>query len=87
MNNLVREITRLVKIDLRRIVKVEQVKYSKYFLNRPVYNLHKKGKIRFFTRGNEAVQLTDEHGLKYIIGTQQPNLLRETIQNQLSGVN
>ena len=79
--------SRLVKIDLRRIVKVEQIKYSKYLLNRPVYNLHKKGKIRFYTRGNDAIQLTDEQGLRYIVGTQQPNLLRETIQNQLSVVN
>ena len=61
--------TRLVKIDLNSIVKVEKGKYSRYFLNNPVYNLHQKGAIRFYTSGNDAIYLTDRDGLVYIIGT------------------
>jgi hypothetical protein len=61
--------TRLVKIDLNSIVKVEKGKYSRYFLNNPVYNLHQKGAIRFYTSGNEAIHLTDRDGLVYIIGS------------------
>jgi hypothetical protein len=63
--------SRKVKIDLNNIVDVKQVKYSKYLLNRPVYNLHFKNKIRFFTQGNDAVEITDKEGLKYRIGSQK----------------
>ncbi len=62
--------TRLVKIDLNSIVKVERTKYSSYIINNPVYNLHTKGKIRFYAGGKEAISLTDRDGLEYIIGTQ-----------------
>ena len=79
--------SRRVKIDLKSIEKVRIIPYSKYLLNRPVYNLHRKGKIRFFTRGNDAVELTDKDGLKYVIGTQQPTHLKESILNQQSNVN
>lgn len=77
---------RRIKIDLSGIRSVQQVKYSKYLFNRPVYNLHRKGKIRFYTRGNDAVELTDETGLKYIIGSQQVGQLKESIGFQLSNV-
>jgi hypothetical protein len=63
--------SRKVKIDLHNIVDVKKVKYSKYLLNRPVYNLHYKNKIRFFTQGNDALELTDKDGLKYRIGSQR----------------
>ncbi len=63
--------SRKVKIDLSGIVNVKKVKYSKYLLNRPIYNLHFKNKIRFFTQGSDAVELTDKDGLKYRIGTQK----------------
>ncbi len=79
--------SRRVKIDVGSIVSVRHIPYSKYLLNRPVYNLHRRGKIRFFTRGNDAIELTDKDGLIYIIGTQQATHLRESIQNQLSVVN
>lgn len=75
---------RKVKIDLGSIASVKVVKYSRYLLNRPVYNLHRRGRIRFFTRGNDAVELTDREGLKYIIGTQQAVMLKEMITAQLS---
>ncbi len=63
--------TRLVKIDLNSIVKVEKAPYSTYFLNNPVYNLHRKGTIKFYAGGKDAVKLTDRDGLIYIIGTQR----------------
>jgi hypothetical protein len=63
--------SRKVKIDLNNIVEVKQVKYSNYMLNRPVYNLHFKNKIRFFTQGNDAIEITDKEGLKYRIGSQK----------------
>lgn len=73
-NNLILDglwTSRKVKIDLGSIVSVKKVPYSKYLLNRPVYNLHFKNKIRFFTQGNDAVELADKDGLQYIIGSQR----------------
>jgi len=67
--------TRVVKIDLKNIVSCEKVKYSKFMLNRAVYNLHLKGKIKFFTSGTYAVELIDKEGLKYRIGTQRADEL------------
>ncbi|MFI5158113.1 MAG: hypothetical protein ACHQF4_04565 [Sphingobacteriales bacterium] len=65
--------TRLVKIDFNSIIKAEKGEYSRYLFNNPVYNLHSKGTIRFYTGGKEAIHLTDRDGLVYIIGSQHPN--------------
>ena len=76
--------SRKIKIDSTSIVSAKKVKYSKYFLNRSVYNLHVKGTIRFYTRGVEAVELTDKDGLIYLIGSQKASELVRVIQNKLS---
>jgi len=76
--------TRLVKIDLNSIVKVEKGTYSRYFFNNPVYNLHKKGTIRFYTSGNDAIHLTDRDGLVYIIGSQRANELERAIREEMN---
>jgi hypothetical protein len=48
-----------------------------------VYNLHQKGKIRFYASGKEAIYLTDRDGLVYIIGTQHPEELEAAILNEM----
>ncbi|MFZ4263338.1 hypothetical protein ACFRAE_14960 [Sphingobacterium sp. HJSM2_6] len=75
--------TSLVKIDLNSIVKAEKDRYSSYFFNNPVYNLHKNGKIRFYSGGKDAVWLTDKDGLIYVIGSQHPVQLLQAIQKAL----
>lgn len=75
--------SRKVKIDIKSIVKVEKVKYSKYIWNRAVYNLHYKGIIKFYTRGDDAVKLTDRDGLVYLIGTQKSEELYRVIKHNL----
>lgn len=72
--------TSLVKIDLNSIVNVEKKPYSSYFFNNPVYNLHKNGKIRFYSDGRDAVWLTDKDGLIYIIGTQRADELVKAVK-------
>lgn len=76
--------TRLVKIDLSCIVKIEKKPYSKYSFNNPVYNLHKNGKIRFYSGGKDAVWLTDRDGLVYIIGTHRQEELYRAVQKSKS---
>ncbi len=75
--------TRKVKIDLKNIVKSEVVKYSKILFNRPVYNLHIRGKVKFFTHGNYAVELTDKDGLRYRVGSQRFEELNRIIQEKI----
>jgi hypothetical protein len=77
--------TRKVKIDLNSIVKVEKGTYSRYLFNNPVYNLHTKGTIRFYTAGNDAIHLTDRDGLVYIIGSQHVNEFYRAIMEEIKG--
>lgn len=74
---------RKVKIDLSSIKEVKKIKYSRFFFNRAVYNLHLKGAIHFYTRGKECVQLTDKDGLKYLIGSQKPSELLHVLNEQI----
>ena len=74
---------RKVKIDLKSIRKCEKVLYSKFFLNRSVYNLHFKGTIRFYTRGSDAVKLTDKDGQVYLVGSQKSEELARIINTTL----
>jgi hypothetical protein len=76
--------SRKIKIDTGSIVSAKKVQYSKYFLNRAVYNLHLKGTIRFYTRGIDAVELIDKDGLVYLIGSQKSEELARVIQKKLA---
>lgn len=78
--------SRLVKIDLFNVVKVELKPYSAFVFNNPVYNLHKNGRIRFYSGSKYAVWLTDNEGLIYIIGSHKAEELANAIvkaQNEL----
>lgn len=74
---------RKVKIDLSSIQSVELISYSKYYVRRPVYNLHRKGRIHFYTRGKYALLLTDKDGLEYVVGTQRPEEFFESVKIEL----
>lgn len=76
--------TRLVKINLDNIVKVERTKYSSYIINNPVYNLHTNGKIKFYAGGKEAISLIDRDGLEYLIGTQCPEEFENAIRKEMA---
>jgi hypothetical protein len=79
--------TRKVKIDLNSIVTVERTKYSPYHLNNPVYNLHMKGVVKFYTVGNEAIKLVDKDGLVYLIGTQKADEFYRIVHEQITNRN
>ena len=74
--------TKKVKIDLRNIVKIEKIMLNNNMLNNPVYNLHYKGTIRFYTGGKEAVKITDKEGLMYLIGTQKAEELSRALNER-----
>ncbi len=75
--------TKLVKIDLNSIDRVERHPYSKFLISNPVYNLHKNGTIRFYAGGKDAVYLYDKEGFTYIIGTQHANELLHRIKDAM----
>ena len=62
---------RIVKIDLNNITEIKKISYTNIALKQAVYNLHKQGIIRFYSSGNEAVEITDKDGLTYRIGTKK----------------
>ena len=74
---------RKVKIDLSSIEKVRKSEYSRFFFNKSVYNLHRKGTIRFYTRGKECVELVDKDGLIYLIGSQRIDELTKVLEEAI----
>jgi hypothetical protein len=66
---------RLVRIDILGIESVRKVRLKPSFFNRPVYNLHSNGRIRFYTYGPDAIEITMRDGLVYRVGTQRPEEL------------
>ena len=75
--------SRKIKIDTASLVSAKKVNYSKYLINLSVYNLHLNGTVRFYTRGNDAIKITDKDGLIYLIGSQKAEELSRVINNKL----
>lgn len=73
---------RKVKIDFSTIVYIRKGRYKLNLFRRAVYNLHSKGVIRFYTSGQEFVELKDTAGFTYRIGTQRSNEFLNVLQAQ-----
>lgn len=76
--------SRKVKIDLRNVHTVKKLHYKKNILRRPVYNLHSRGIVKFYTSGDAFIELKDKDGFTYRIGTQRPNELFKIINRQIN---
>ena len=76
--------TRKVKINIDNLVQVKIVNYSKFIFKRTVYNLHFQGKIRFYTRGEYALELVDKDGLIYLIGSQKTEELHRVLNEKIN---
>ncbi len=63
--------------DIRRIART---RYSRYHLNNPVFNLKFKGSILFYTDGEEAIEVTDEKGQPFRIGSHRPSELEHILR-------
>jgi hypothetical protein len=74
---------RKVKIDLKNIVSMRKSRYKKNVLRRAVYNLHNKGTIRFYTSGEDFIELVDNDGFTYRIGSQKVHELFKTLKSQI----
>lgn len=71
---------RKVKIDFSTINFVRKGRYKKNIFRRAVYNLHSRGVIRFYTSGEEFIELKDSAGFTYRIGTQRSEELLSLIK-------
>ena len=77
---------RRVKINLDTITHIRKSRYKKHIFRRAVYNLHSRGVIRFFTSGNEFIELKDNSGFTYRIGTQKAPELYQVLKKQLRDI-
>jgi len=77
---------RRVKINLDTITHIRKSRYKKHIFRRAVYNLHSRGVIRFFTSGNEFIELKDNSGFTYRIGTQKAPELYQVLKKQLHDI-
>lgn len=75
--------SRKIKIDLSTITGIKKSRYKKNIWRRAVYNLHNLGVIRFYTSGNDFIELIDNTGFIYKIGSQKPLELYNVLKNQL----
>ena len=74
---------RRVKINLDTITHIRKSRYKKHIFRRAVYNLHSRGVIRFFTSGNEFVEIKDNAGFTYRIGSQKTPELFQVLKAQI----
>lgn len=79
--------TRKVKIDLNNITAIRKSRYKRNIFRRAVYNLHNKGIIRFYTSGEEFVELTDISGFTYRIGTHRLSEFYEKLKAEMKVIN
>jgi hypothetical protein len=75
--------SRLVKIDLSTITSIRKSRYKKNIFRRAVYNLHNLGVIRFYTSGEDFIELIDNTGFTYKIGSQKPQELFKVLKDVL----
>ena len=76
--------SRKVKIDFNTIISLRKSRYKKNFMRRAVYNLHNMGTIRFYTSGEEFVELVDNTGFVYKIGSQKALELFNVLKNEIN---
>lgn len=75
--------SRKIKIDLSNITSIRRSRYKRNIFRRAVYNLHNLGIIRFYTSGEDFIELVDNTGFIYKIGSQKPHELYKVLENQL----
>lgn len=76
--------SRRVKIEVKAIQSLRKIRLKNTTLNSPSYNLYRKGIIRFYSSGNEVIELIDKDGLTYRIGTRHSRELAAIISQKLN---
>jgi hypothetical protein len=74
---------RRVFIPVEELLAAKKVRFKETIVNHPTYHHYFKGKIRFYSRGSEAVDITRKDGLIYRIGSQHANDLLKAIREAM----
>ena len=74
--------SRMIKIDLNNVVAIRKSRYRRNALRRTAYNLHNRGIVRFYTSGERFVEVTDNAGFVFRIGTQRPEELYNVLKKE-----
>jgi|GEM_PF-59026 len=69
-----------IKIDVHTINYVKAIEINNVYLQRPVFNLHKKDTIKFYTSGDEAVELVDKDNTRYYIGINKAGEFAQVVE-------
>lgn len=75
---------RKVKIDFNSITYIRKGRYKRNIFRRATYNLHSQGVIRFYTSGEEFIELKDNTGFTYRIGSNRAAEIYQLIKPQLT---
>lgn len=75
---------REVRIPMNSIDSFRKVHIRPSIFNRPVFNLRAKGRIRFYTWGNEMIEITAKDGRVFRIGTQKSTEFHTLLKTCLS---
>jgi hypothetical protein len=75
--------SRKVEIRFSEIVSVKKIRFKETLVSHPAYNHYLKGKLRFYSRGNTAVELTRRDGLIYRIGSQRTDELLKIVKGAI----
>lgn len=73
-----------VEIDLAGITNIHTRPYSKFIMNRPMFNLHRKNARRFYTHGTMCVEFTAKDGEVFRIGSQRAEGLKRALEAAIS---
>lgn len=75
---------RVVEIPIADITGVRKLSVRPTIFARPVFNLRIKGKLRFYTWGNEFVEIRTVSGEIYRLGTQKSGELVQLLRNLIA---
>lgn len=75
--------SRVIKIPIENIIKLKKKRYKRNIFRRASYNLHNTGVIRFYTSGEDFIEITDRQGYVYRIGSQRIEQLYQVLSNEL----
>lgn len=75
--------SRKVKLELKNITSIRKGRYKKNSLRPAVYNLHNSGIVRFYSSGNDFIELVDTSGFTYRIGSQKVQELFNVLNKQM----
>lgn len=76
-----------INIPFTDIASVHKKRYKRDWKGLPVFNLHKKKNVRFYTKGFDIIELVTTSGYTYKIGTQRSVELEQIIQQALTTLN